>query len=144
MDETRVKLLEHFDEQIHELLKVQHEKAEQQLDRMQRMFWQLTQHQLRNNATFNNDKLTFTLDQSPLGKVPIGEYALIQKGREKQEHQYLYRLSHPLGEHVLDEARRLITPVAEVCFDLSGHSTKISALANAEHSQGWLELNQIG
>ncbi len=143
MDATREKLLEHFDEQIHELLKVQHEKAEQQLDRMQRMFWQLTQHQLRNKATFNSDKLTFTLHQSPLNKVPTGEYALIQKGKEKQEHQYLYRLSHPLGEHVLDEARRLITPVSEVHFDLSGHGTKISALANAKHSQGWLELSQL-
>lgn len=143
MDATREKLLEHFDEQIHELLKVQHEKAEHQLDRMQRMFWQLTQHQLRNKATFNSDKLTFTLHQSPLNKVPTGEYALIQKGKEKQEHQYLYRLSHPLGEHVLDEARRLITPVSEVHFDLSGHGTKISALANAEHRQGWLELSQL-
>src|SRR5690625_3211629 len=143
MDATREKLLEHFDEQIHELLKVQHEKAEHQLDRMQRMFWQLTQHQLRNKATFNSDKLTFTLHQSPLKKVPTGEYALIQKGKEKQEHQYLYRLSHPLGEHVLDEARRLITPVSEVHFDLSGHGTKISALANAEHRQGWLELSQL-
>jgi len=83
------------------------------------------------------------LHQSPLNKVPTGEYALIQKGKEKQEHQYLYRLSHPLGEHVLDEARRLITPVREVHFDLSGHSTKISALANAKHSQGWLELSQL-
>ena len=143
MDETRVKLLEHFDEQIHELLKVQHEKAEQQLDRMQRMFWQLTQHQLREKASFNSDVLSFTLHQSPLGKVPTGEYALIQKGKEKQEHQYLYRLSHPLGEHVLDEARRLITPVVQIDFDLSGHATKISALANAKHTQGWLELSQL-
>lgn len=143
MDQTREKLLEHFDEQIHELLKVQHEKAEQQLDRMQRIFWQLTQHQLRGKATFNNSSLSFTLHQSPLSKVPTGEYALIQKGREKQEHQYLYRLSHPLGEHILDEARRLITPTREVHFDLSGHGAKISALANAEHTQGWLELSQL-
>jgi len=143
MDETREKLLEHFDEQIHELLKVQHEKAEHQLDRMQRMFWQLTQYQLRKNASFNSNKLSFILHQSPTSKIPTGEYALIQKGKEKQEHQYLYRLSHPLGEHVLDEARRLITPVAQLYFDLSGHDTKISALANAKYKQGWLELSQL-
>src|SRR5690625_1769956 len=97
MDETREKLLEHFDEQIHELLKVQHEKAEHQLDRMQRMFWQLTQYQLRKNASFNSNKLSFILHQSPTSKIPTGEYALIQKGKEKQEHQYLYRLSHQIG-----------------------------------------------
>lgn len=143
MDETRKKLLEHFDEQIHELLKVQHEKAEQQLNRMQRIFWQLTQHQLRDNATFNNSSLSFTLHQSPLSKVPTGEYALIQKGKERQENQHLYRLSHPLGEYVLDESRRLITPVAQINFDLSGHNTKISTLSNASHTRGWLELSQL-
>lgn len=143
MDQTREKLLEHFDEQIHELLKVQHEKAEQQLDRMQRIFWQLTQHQLRDCATFDNHNISFTLHRSPLSKVPIGEYALIQKGKEKADHQHLYRLSHPLGEYVLDKARRLITPVAQINFDLSGHSTKISALVNAEHTKGWLELSQL-
>src|SRR5699024_11421557 len=77
MDQTREKLLEHFDEQIHELLKVQHEKAEQQLDRMQRIFWQLTQHQLREKASFNSDVLSFTLYQYPLGTVPTGEYAML-------------------------------------------------------------------
>lgn len=143
MDQTREKLLEHFDEQIHELLKVQHEKAEQQLDRMQRIFWQLTQHQLRDYATFDNHNLSFTLHRSPLSKVPIGEYALIQKGKEKADHQHLYRLSHPLGEYVLDKARHLITPVAQINFDLSGHSTKISALVKAAHTQGWLELSQL-
>lgn len=143
MDETREKLLEHFDEQIHDLLKVQHEKAEQQLNRMQRIFWQLTQHQLRDNATFNNSSLSFTLHQSPLSKVPTGEYALIQKGKERQENQHLYRLSHPLGEYVLDESRRLITPVAQINFDLSGHNTKISTLSNASHTRGWLELSQL-
>lgn len=143
MDQTREKLLEHFDEQIHELLKVQHEQAELQLDRMQRMFWWLTQHQLQDCATFNNENLSFTLHNSPLSKLPSGDYVLIQKGKEKTDHQHLYRLSHPLGEYVLDKARRLITPVAQINFDLSGHSTKISALANAKHTQGWLELNQL-
>lgn len=143
MDETREKLLEHFDEQIHELLKVQHEKAEQQLDRMQRMFWQLTKHQLKGQATFNNDALSFVLHTSPAERIATGEYVLIQKGKEKKEHQHLYRLSHPLGEHVLDKARRLITPIAQINFDLSNHNAKISALENTPHRQGWLELSQF-
>lgn len=143
MEETREKLLEHFDEQIHELLKVQHVQAEQQLDRMQRMFWQLTKHQLHNQAVFNNDTLSFVLHTPPGENIAAGEYVLIQKGQARPEHQYLYRLGHPLGEYVLDGARRLTTPLAQVHFDLSGHPSKISVLEQAKGQQGWLELNLL-
>lgn len=143
MDETRDKLLEHFDEQIHELLKIQHEKAEQQLDRMQRLFWQLTVHLLKDYANFDNKALSFILHKAPTSQINTGRYELIQKGKTADKNQYLYRMGHPLGEYVLDKGRRLITPVAEVIFDLSKHPSKISMLANAKEKSGWLELNQL-
>lgn len=143
MDETRDKLLEHFDEQIHELLKIQHEKAEQQLDRMQRLFWQLTVHLLKDYANFDNKALSFILHNAPTSQINTGRYELIQKGKTADKNQYLYRMGHPLGEYVLDKGRRLITPVAEVIFDLSKHPSKISMLANAKEKSGWLELNQL-
>lgn len=143
MDETKDKLLEHFDEQIHELLKIQHEKAEQQLDRMQRLFWQLSEHLLQQYARFDTDALSFTLHSAPAVKIPIGRYELIQKGKTADSNQFLYRMGHPLGEHVLDKGRRLITPIAEIVFDLSKHPSKISMLANTNEKTGWLELNQL-
>ncbi len=143
MDETKDKLLEHFDEQIHELLKIQHEKAEQQLDRMQRLFWQLSEHLLQQYARFDTDALSFTLHSAPAAKIPIGRYELIQKGKAADSNQFLYRMGHPLGEHVLDKGRRLITPTAEIVFDLSKHPSKISMLANTNEKTGWLELNQL-
>lgn len=143
MDETKDKLLEHFDEQIHELLKIQHEKAEQQLDRMQRLFWQLSEHLLQQYARFDTDALSFTLHSAPAAKIPIGRYELIQKGKAADSNQFLYRMGHPLGEHVLDKGRRLITPIAEIVFDLSKHPSKISMLANTNEKTGWLELNQL-
>lgn len=143
MDQTRQKLLEHFDEQIHELLKSQHKKAEQQLSRMQRLFWLLTRHRLHRHAHFSRQQFTFELHQPPILDAPQGEYALIQKGREPQEHQHLYRMSHPLGEYVLDSGRRLITPVAQVSFDLGKHPKKVSLLNPWLGKSGWLELNQL-
>lgn len=143
MDETKDKLLEHFDEQIHELLKIQHKKAEQQLDRMQRLFWQLTMHLLKGAASFDNEALNFVLHKAPTPQIRPGRYELIQKGKAADTNQYLYRLGHPLGEYVLDKGRRLTTPVVEVTFDLSNHPSKISMLANAEEKSGWLELNQL-
>jgi ERCC4-related helicase len=143
MDETREKLLEHFDAQIHDLLKVQREKAEQQPNHTSRLFWRLTRHQLTQYAVFDDNALAFELTESPVAKAPTGTYELIRKDHTPSEHAQLYRLSHPLGEHVLDTGRRLETPVAEVTFDLSGHDAKLSALRNLPDKAGWLELNLL-
>lgn len=143
MQETQEKLLEHFDAQIHDLLKIQRERAEQQLDRVSRLFWQLTRHQLAPFATFDENRLAFELNESPLTKVPTGAYELIRKGEKPSEHAHLYRLSHPLGEYVLDTGRRLETPVTEMLFNLTGHEAKLSALQNLSEKSGWLELNLL-
>ena len=143
MQETQEKLLEHFDAQIHDLLKIQRERAEQQLDRVSRLFWQLTRHQLAPFATFDENRLAFELNESPLTKVPTGAYELIRKGEKPSEHAHLYRLSHPLGEYVLDTGRRLETPVREMVFNLTGHEAKLSALQNLPEKSGWLELNLL-
>jgi hypothetical protein len=143
MQETQEKLLEHFDAQIHDLLKIQRERAEQQLDRVSRLFWQLTRHQLAPFATFDEKRLAFELNESPLTKVPTGAYELIRKGEKPSEHAHLYRLSHPLGEYVLDTGRRLETPVREMVFNLTGHEAKLSALQNLPEKSGWLELNLL-
>jgi hypothetical protein len=42
MQETECKLLENFDARIHELLKIRHQRAVESLDRITRLFWQLT------------------------------------------------------------------------------------------------------
>ncbi|MFL1465158.1 SNF2-related protein [Marinobacter sp. HN1S83] len=143
MQETQEKLLEHFDAQIHDLLKIQRERAEQQLDRVSRLFWQLTRHQLSSFATFDENRLAFELNESPLTKVPAGSYELIRKGEKPSDHAHLYRLSHPLGEYVLDTGRRLETPVTNMVFNLSGHEAKLSALQNLPEKSGWLELNLL-
>ncbi|MFT6163439.1 MAG: hypothetical protein ACJAZ7_000189 [Zhongshania aliphaticivorans] len=131
-------LLEHFDSQIHDLLKVQ-----QQLDRIGRLFWRLTRHQLVDVATFDDDRLRFELPAPPIKSVASGSYALIQKGMPVPEHCHLYRLSHPLGEYVLATGRWLVTLVRELRFHLSAHKAKMSALEGYVDKSGWLELNQL-
>lgn len=143
MRETQSKLLDHFDEQIHELLRIRQQSAEAQLDRIGRIFWRLTQHQLADQAEFRDEDLRFTLASSPCDGAPTGHYQLIQKGREVPEHCYTYRLTHPLGEYVLDSGRRLPAPLSTLCFKLSDHETRIAVLEQLKSSDGWLELNLL-
>lgn len=61
MQETEKLLLEHFDADIHDLLRSHKERAESQLDRITRFFWWLTQYVLAGLARFDNTKLGFDL-----------------------------------------------------------------------------------
>ena len=143
MKETEQKLLDNFDAQIHDLLKVKRHRAEENLDKISRLFWRLTQFILNGKARFDDAHLAFHLNDSPCHGAPAGDYHLIRKGETLPEHAHVYRLTHPLGEYVLDHGRRLDTPVAELRFELSGHPLKVSVLEQLSTKSGWLELNLL-
>lgn len=143
MKETEEKLLQNFDENIHELLKIQRERAEEQLDRISRLFWRLSHHLLATRATFDEENLSFRLQQSPQTKIPTGLYQLIRKGQQVPDNVHTYRLTHPLGEYVLDTGRRLDAPIAEITFNLTNYPHRISVLDALQSRSGWLELNLL-
>ena len=58
-------------------------------------------------------------------------------------HSYTYRLTHPLGEHVLQQGRQLQTPTATLAFDLTHHDARILMLEQLQSRSGWLELNLL-
>ncbi|WP_419587409.1 hypothetical protein, partial [Thiolapillus sp.] len=57
--------------------------------------------------------------------------------------QHLYRLTHPLGEYVLDTAKALDTPVSNIRFDISNHPAKISVIEALKGQSGWLSLDLL-
>lgn len=143
MAETEQALLEHFDASIHKRLKTRQVRAEDQLDRIARLFWRLTRHLLNSTAEFNEDELEFTLPEPPVAQAEPGRYRLIRKGERPPEHAHLYRMAHPLGEYVLDTGRRTETPRSEVVFNYYGYPYKISVLDNLGHQAGWLSLDLL-
>jgi hypothetical protein len=143
MRETEAKLVDNFDAQILERLRIQHKQAEQQLDRISRLFWRLSHFVLADQARFDDQRLAFHLATSPCDAAPAGDYQLIRKGQPLPGDAHVYRLTHPLGEYVLDAGRRLPTPLAELSFDLSASKHRISVLQNLSSRSGWLELNLL-
>ena len=63
--DTRRKLLENFDEDVHDRLRVQLDETRQRLDWVGRMFWQLTKYILGDLATFDGAALAFDLRHTP-------------------------------------------------------------------------------
>lgn len=141
---TQQILIENFDEDIHDLLKIKLDQAEERLDKVGRWFWRLTKHILLNQATFEDDKYAFSLVEPVVPSAPAGKYQLVRKqGAATVENAHTYRLTHPLGEHVLQKGMDADTPSAEIIFSYSGHPTKISAVEQIKGKTGWLNLRLV-
>jgi hypothetical protein len=143
MHDTRKMLLEHFDEDVHERLKVNLQGAQDQLDRIGKLFWALTRQVLADDARFNDQDLSFDLLLPVGSSIRPGTYHLISKSRESVPSQVLYRLGHPLGEHVADLAKAASTPTAEVVFDITSNPTRIALVEQLRGKSGWLRLQHL-
>lgn len=145
LEDTRRALFEHFDEDVHERLRMRLADARARLDRVGRRFWSLTRHVLADQARFDDIAFTFDLVRPPREAIPAGRYHLISRVHPQTEAagQFLYRLSHPLGEHVLAQARDADTPVAEILFDISRHPTRIAVVEALRGQRGYLTLTRL-
>ncbi len=143
MAEVRQQLLEHFDEDVHARLRLNLEGAQQQLDRVGSLFWRLTRFILQEHASFDDARLGFDLQSPPQPEIPSGHYRLVSKGQETAPSAFLYRLSHPLGEYVLDAGKCLAAPTAHLSFDISGRPTRITLVEALRGRSGWLHLQRL-
>jgi ERCC4-related helicase len=154
IDDTRRTLFEHFDQDVHQRLRLRLDDAKAQLDRFGQRFWSLTRFMLDGCAGFDDDALAFDLDRSPRTDIATGRYHLISKSSPRsaqaadesggeEPSQFLYRLSHPLGEHVVDTAKSLPTAPAQIIFDVSHHPTRIHAVEALRGKNGFLTLTRL-
>ncbi|HQU80311.1 MAG TPA: hypothetical protein PLU47_12705 [Azonexus sp.] len=150
MSDTRKMLLENFDEDVHERLRIQLLDAKAQLDRFSKRFWSLTEFMLQAQAQFDDAALAFDLAKPPTKNIPAGRYHLISKSApdsvaksEADFGAFLYRLSHPLGEYVIDHAKALETPTAKVVFNISRHPTRLHLIESLRGKHGYLVLNRL-
>ena len=139
MTQTRRKLLENFDDEVREKLKMRDADAKAFLGRYERLLLALTRHELAAHAEFRDDT-GFVLKTSPFaGTIPLGRYELPRRTGEA----HLYRLSHPLAEAVLAQAKSRTLPLAEVAFSYGDHDGIVSALEPLVGQSGWLTVAQF-
>jgi superfamily II DNA/RNA helicase len=147
IQQTQQLLIDNFDEDIHDLLKLQLDQAEQRLDKISRWFWSVTQHQLKDVAYFDNNSHSFKLQENVIQEVPTGDYQLIRRGQDNNDtllmpNAHIYRLTHPLGEWVLTSAKNQATPTAHITFDYAAHGAKITVLESLLGQTGILKLQR--
>ena len=141
MTATRRKLLENFDDEVRDKLKIRNDASKAFLSRFERQLIQLTRHELNGHARFDDDS-TFELisDPFPGSKgITLGRYELPRRSGET----HLYRLGDPLAEHVIARAKTRDLPIAEVEFRYAEHDGKISILEALRGKSGALAVSMF-
>lgn len=160
LKQTQSQLMEYFDEDVHDKLKLQLDATQARLDKVSRWFWGVTRfalgdkkddketaNKLEAKAQFDEYNYSFALIKSPIANAPTGRYQLVRAQQNQQRQQdfmaHAYRMNHPLGEWSLDTAKTSNTPEAELIFDYSSHETKLSVVADLVGKSGWLRLDKL-
>src|SRR6185437_17095699 len=104
MTDTRQKLLENFDDEVHQKLRIKYEASRSFLGRLERWLWELTRHELNGSAAFHDESLEFDLYGVPPGypTVPTGRYQFVTRQHEPTG-AFPYRLGHPLAEMAVQQ-----------------------------------------
>lgn len=136
MASTRRKLLENFDDEVRDKLKVRDEASKSYLNRYERLLIELARHELGGQATFDSDS-SFVLNTSSFPDVPTGRYELPRRSGEA----HLFRLNHPLAEALIRQAKTRELPTRSVHFDYHNHDGRVTALEPFVGHSGWLSFS---
>jgi superfamily II DNA or RNA helicase len=143
---ARRALLENFDEEVQERLKVAQADATAALGRMERLLMRLTRGMLGNHAQFDSEGHGFTLSALPgipaadagqtgsdgPAAIPLGRYELPRRSEEA----HVYRLQHPLAQHLIELAKRATLAPQLLRLDYAAYSAKVSVLEALRGQQG--------
>lgn len=124
--ETRQKLLENFDTEVHEKLKINIKESKLYLDTYERWLWDTTRFYLDANAQFSDHEYSFRLINNPFPAQHIhpGPYRI----GKNIEDAHIYRPGHPLAQNILNEVKKSKTETVAIEFNYSDHPTIISVL----------------
>lgn len=144
--DTQAQLLEHFDEDVHDRLKLRLDEAEARLDKLGRWFWGVTHFALSDRARFDDQAYAFSLSHPPEGiapQAPVGRYQLIRGAAQPDMLAHAYRLSHPLGEWTIATSLNAPTPPATLKLDYGKYGARVTVIEKLRGKSGWLTLLRL-
>lgn len=140
MGVTKQKLLDHFDEEVHEKLRISLEKSKEYLNRYESWLWNITQQYLKKHASFSDEKeYAFTLHESPLAGIEKGKYKI---GKYITD-AHTYRIGHPLAQYIIEQCKNTSLRPKHLIFDYSNTQKIISILEQLVTKSGWLRISNL-
>lgn len=140
MNDTRRQVLENFDIDVQEHLRVAKDEAGAFLNRYEHIFWELTKFILKGKADFDDTHHSFILKEQ-IANCALGKYDLLSQISDGAP----YRLSHPLAQYVLRQALALDTTSrdAEIHFDANAAEVNVLLPEKLQFQTGYLVLSKL-
>ncbi len=141
MSDTRKKLLENFDADVHDRLRVNLSASREYLNKYDQMLWKLTRYALNGKADFDNENLRFELHNTDKfgSTIPKGTYALAREIVDAHR----YRIGHPLAQKLIADCKKINPSWAHIQFDYSAWPQKSENLKPLVGTAGLLMLFQL-
>lgn len=138
---TREKLLENFDEEVNEKLKINLEESKININKYENWLWQITRYYLSDYADFSTSDYSFKLNNNPFKDETIypGPYRI----GKNVEDENIYRIGHPLAQKIIDNCKDIDCPGMEVIFDYNNSPQKISILEKYVGNEGFLMVMNL-
>jgi ERCC4-related helicase len=138
IQQTRQKLLENFDEEVHEKLRINDHESNEVKSKFDHWLWELTRFYLQPYAKFEDGEPGFTLIKNPFPNEQIhpGPY---RRGKDVEDAN-LYRLGHPLAQKIIEQCKAFAPDSKTLTFDYSHSGKKISILEPLVGKSGFMRV----
>jgi ERCC4-related helicase len=136
--QTRQKLLENFDEEVHEKLRINQRESNEVKNKFDHWLWELTRFYLQPYAKFEDGQAGFTLIKNPFPEEQIhpGPY----RSGQNVDDANLYRPGHPLAQKVVERCKAFTPDPQSLSFDYSHSGKKISILESLIGKSGYISV----
>jgi len=146
---ARKALLENFDEDVQERLRLRNMDARASLGKLERLLMRFTRAALGGHASFDEDDTGFLLTGLPDGVVcdhggnptaiPLGRYEL----PPRREEAHIYRMAHPLAQGLIDHAQRARLTPSKLVLDYDAYGAKVSVIEALRGKTGTLMVQHL-
>ncbi|MBF5039364.1 DEAD/DEAH box helicase family protein [Methylophilus sp. 13] len=131
MLKARKTLLENFDEEVQERLKIAKQDAETSLGRLEKQLIRFTKGMLNQHASFDEGDFGFRLDSLPTfisvedrASIPLGRYELPRRSDEA----HIYRIQHPLAQALLSSAKQATSTPIKLNLQYEAYGSKVTVI----------------
>ncbi|MFR9545696.1 MAG: SNF2-related protein [Rikenellaceae bacterium] len=162
---TKKKLLENFDTEVHEKLKMNLKKGREYLSKQEQWLWAITKDYVGFHGTFNDERLDFRVKNNPFG-LPSGIYKLLRSGESEPvpsekdielgkthsqfmptKHfdgfRHIYRTNHPFAQTIINHYKSESLTVSELLFTMPKDRIKRAAIEPYVGGSGFMTLTKL-
>ena len=144
---ARKNLLENFDEDVQERLRLRNLDAKASLGKLERLLMRFTRAALADNAAFDEDDTGFKLNSVPSfltgggedESIPLGRYELPRRSEEA----HIYRLHHPLAQALIAHAKGQKLAPSKLRMTYDSYGTQIAVVKQLIGHSGTLAVTLL-